>query len=334
MNRQPAKQKGFVLVLTLWMLALITIAAGYFAERVMRTMEQAQLAQKNTQALLDIAESRAEILFRLGTTPMSLYGLGLGPDDSIALDNRPYRGIGESVVRLQDNRGLLNLNMADDDQLYRLLGILDVPAEQRGRLIDTLRDYIDNDNLKRLNGAEAPEYAAAGLPPPRNERLATPFEPRRIMAWGGLRQLWDDDRLPNLTTTSYSVALNPNTAPWEILATLPGVTNEVARNIIVKRQLMPFVSGDQIAQLSGISPDQLFLKIIMLPSDAVRVTHSVPGLPWALQYNVSLTPNDEHAPWRVDYYYKIGLTYKNDKTQEIRELPPRSALPASLPTPF
>ena len=334
MKKQPAKQQGFVLVLTLWILALITIAAGYFAERVVRTMDQAQRAQKKTQILHDIADSRAEILFRLGTTQLSLYGLGQGPDDSIALDNRPYRGAGKSIVRLQDNRGLLNLNLAGDDQIYRLLGILDTPAEYRGRLIDTLRDYIDNNSLKRLNGAEAPEYAAAGLPPPRNERLTTPFEPRRIMAWGSLQQLWADGRLANLTTTSNSVAMNPNTAPWEVLATLPGVTNEVARDIIARRQLIPFTNGDQIAQLSGVPPDKLFMQIILLPSDMVRVTHSVPGNPWALQYNVSLTPNDDRAPWRIDYFYKVGLVYKDDNKQEIRELPTRSTLPPSLPSPF
>lgn len=334
MNDQYSGQKGFVLVLTLAVLAIVTIAAGHFAERVMRVMEQAQRAQKNTQALLGIADTRAEILFRLGTTRMSLYGLGQGPDDSIALDNRPYRGVGESLVRLQDNRGLLNLNIVGDDRLYRLLGILDVPADQRGRLIDTLRDYVDDDSLKRLNGAEAPEYEAAGLPPPRNERLTTPFEPQRIIGWRGLRQLWDDDRLPSLTTISYSVALNPNTAPWEVLATLPGVTNEIAQNIIVKRQLMPITSESQIAQLSGISPQQLLMQIIVLPSDAVRVTQSAPGVPWALQYNVSLTPNGDLGPWRIDYHYKTRLTYKDDKVKDIRELPPRSTLSASLPSPF
>lgn len=334
MSAQSSRQKGFVLVLTLWMLAIITIAAGYLADRVMHAMELAQGAQKNTQVLLDLSETRAEILFRLGTTNLSLYGLGRGPDDSVALDNRPYRGVGGTIVRLQDNRGLLNLNIVSNDRLHRFLGILDVPADQRGVLMDTLHDYMDADSLKRLNGAEAPEYAAAGLPPPRNERLSTPFEPRRILAWRGLNQLWDNDRLPSLSTTSYSVALNPNTAPWEVLATLPGMTNEVARNIIVQRKLIPFASPDLFAQLSGIPPALLFLQIIMLPSDAVRVTQSAPGLSWALQYNVSLTPNEGNGPWRIDYFYKTRLTYKDDKVKDIPELPKRSTLPATLSAPF
>lgn len=334
MSAQSSRQKGFVLVLTLWMLAIITIAAGYLADRVMRAMELAQRSQKNTQVLLDLSETRAEILFRLGTTRLSLYGLGQGPDDSVALDNRPYRGVGETIVRLQDNRGLLNLNAVTDDRLYRLLGVLDVPGEMRGRLMDTLRDYIDEDDLKRLNGAEASEYAALNLPPPRNEKLVTPFEPKRIINWSEQRQLWKDDRLPSLTTTSTVAALNPNTAPWEVLATLPGVTNEVAHLIITKRELEPFVSQGQIVALSGVELPSLIPTIIAFPGDAVRITQSVPGLPWALQYNVSLTPNSDRGPWRIDYHYKTRLTYKNDKVKDIPELPKRSTLPATFSAPF
>jgi len=333
-NSQSAAQQGFVLVLTLWILAIVTIAATYLAERVNRALDLARQSRQNTQILIDLADTRAEILFRLGTTHMSVYGLGQGPDDSIYLDNRFYQGVGKDIVRLQDNRGLVNLNAVSDDRLHRLLGLLDIPAEQRGRMIDTLRDYTDDDNLKRLNGAEEPEYAALNLPPPRNDRLLTPFEPQRILGWREVRLLWDDDRLPNLTTTSTSVALNPNTAPWPVLATLPGVTNEIAQAMITKRQLMPFTSGDQVAAMIGIPPQELFLQIIVLPSDSVRVTQSAPGLPWALQYNVSLTPNGDLAPWRIDYYYKTRLTYKNDKVPNIPKLPPRSTIPLPLTPPF
>lgn len=323
-----------MLAMTLWILAGIAIAAGYFAERVQRALELAQQSQQNTQALVEIANTRAEILFRLGTTPLSLYGLGTAPSGSILLDGRPYRGEGGGIVRLQDNRGLLNLNIVSDERLNRLLGTLDIPAAQRSAMIDALHDYTDNDNLRRLNGAEEPEYLASGLPPPRNEKLITPYEPRNVIGWRDRPQLWQDNRLPSLTTTSTSVALNPNTAPWQVLATLPGATAESAQAIIVRRQLEPFSSADQLAALLGVPSEQLLFQIITLPADSIRVTQSASGLPWALQYNVSLTPMSARAPWRIDYFYKIGVSYKDDKFEEIPFLPPRAALPATLPSPF
>lgn len=334
MNLASRKQRGFVLAATLWMLAIVAIGAAYFAERVSKAADLVLQSRKNTEVLIDLANTRAEILFRIGTTSLSLYGLGTGPKDSIALDNRPYRGAGSSIVRLQDNRGLLNLNIVGDDRLYRFLGVLNVPAETRGRLIDTLRDYIDEDHLKRLNGAEDAEYAAQKLPPPRNELLSTPYEARSIIGWRNLPQLWEGDRLPNLTTISTSVALNPNTAPWEVLATLPGITNEIAQAMIARRSKEPFVNESQIAALSGGSSQQLIMQLIPLPSDSVRVIQSAPGLPWALQYNISLTPNSDQGPWRVDYHYKTKLPYRDDKIQEIPQLPRRTALPADLLAPF
>jgi DNA uptake protein ComE-like DNA-binding protein len=272
-----------------------------------------------------------------------------------------YRGIGDTTVQLQDDRGLLNLNIVADDRLLRFLAILDVPPDQRGVLVDTLHDYIDADSLKRINGAEEPEYTALGLPPPRNENLLTPYEARNIIGWRDLPLLWENNRLPELTTTGNSVAVNPNTAPKEVLETLPGVTSDMADAIIAQRQTTPISSASVIAQLAGGAPGDFLLNVIALPANGVRVTHHAADLPWSIQYNVSLSPNNDKAPWRIDYYYKIrqaapqsqaavaasapatltsqaslfvtpGLT--DNKPNEIPDLPPRYTLPVSTVSPF
>ncbi len=356
-SRQRGRhQKGFVLAMTLWMLAAIMVAATVFSERVRQAVSLAQQQQQHTQALLDFKATQAEIMFRLGVTPISLYGLGDEANGrSIALDNRPYRGAGKTTVQLQDNRGLVNLNIVGDDRLLRLLAIVDVPPEQRGMLIDTLRDYMDEDSLKRINGAEEPEYRALGLPPPRNEKLLTPYEAKSIIGWRDLPQLWENNRLPDLTTISSAVALNPNTAPKEVLETLPGVTSEIADAIIQQRLIAPIAGVEAVAQMVGAAPGDYMLNIITLPSDSVRVTHRSADLPWAIQYNVSLQPSNDKTPWRIDYYYKVRqgtpqapapdhvtgtssplksqqsvfarLGQSDNDASEIAELPPRRTLP-------
>jgi general secretion pathway protein K len=350
-----AGQRGFALALTLWVLATILVAAAIFSNRVREAVSLAHRQQQNTEAMLDIAASQAEILFRLGVTPMSTYGLGTQPEGkSIVLDNRPYRGVGNTTVQLQDDRGLLNLNIVTDDRLLRFLAIVDVPPDQRGVLVDTLRDYIDADSLKRINGAEEPDYLALGLPPPRNENLLTPYEAKNIIGWRDLPLLWENNRLPELTTTGNSVAVNPNTAPKEVLATLPGITSELADAIIAQRQIAPIQSAFIIAQIAGGAPADFVLNVIPLPANSVRVTHHAADLPWSIQYNVSLSPNNDKAPWRIDYYYKIrqsapqnpAATAASDpanptsrsslfvtpglsanQPNEIPDLPPRYALP-------
>ena len=326
-------QRGFVLAATLWMLAILAVAAAYFAGRIQHAREQAQLAQTHSQALLDLDNARAEILFRIATTPFSVYGLGPSASEAIALDDRPYLGPGDTLIRLQDNRGLLNLNIVSDDRLDRFLNVLGAPADRRAALIDALRDYIDEDDLKHLNGAEAADYAAAGLPPPRNAKLITPMEARSIYGWAEVPELWQDNRLTNLTTTGGSFSLNPNTASWQVLATMRGMTPQAAQAVIEARKSAPIVNPGQIEALTGIQiiTDPFTAEAITLPTDSVRVTQQPKGTGWGRQYNVTLTPVSDTAPWRIDYSYRVELSSFDGARQAVPPLPARAARTASQP---
>ncbi len=319
-----AEQRGFVLFLTLGVIVIVAIAAGYFAQRVERSVELVQKSRQNINAIIYMNSTRAEILYRLGTTSLTEYGLGRG-NTAISLDNRPYRGLGDTVVQLQDNRGLLNLNLADDGSLQRFLGLMGIPSDQRCHLIDTLHDYTDADKLRRLNGAEEEDYLALGLPPPPNRNLITPWEARNIIGWRDNPKLWENGRLAELTTTSMSVGFNPNTASAEVLETLPGVTERTAQMIIAQRNLAPLLNEGQIISFISTPLSQLFGSgIIAIPSNAIRITQSVKELPWAVQYNITLTHNGKDSPWQIDYYSRINASPQN----EAQELPPRSTAPA------
>ena len=326
-------QRGFVLAATLWMLAILTVFAVYFADRIQRARDQAQLAAAHAEALLEFNNTRAGILFRLATIPFSVYGLGTSANDAIALDDRPYLEPGNTVVRFQDNRGLLNLNLADDDRLDRFLNVLGAPATSRAALIDALRDYIDEDDLKHLNGAEAADYAAASLSAPRNAKLVTPMEARRIYGWAAVPQLWQDNLLPRLASTSGSYSLNPNTAPWQVLATMRGMTPEGAQAIIQARKHAPVLNPEQIEALTGIriSTDPFQADAIAFPAVSVRVTQQPKAMSWGWEYNVTLTPVSDTAPWRIDYSYRVELSSFDAAMQPIQPLPARVAPTASQP---
>ena len=313
-------QHGFVLVATLWILAAITIGVSYFAERVDRSRVRAQQTQELAEALVDLANTHAEILFRLGTTGFSVWGLGGEPASAIRLDDRPYQGTGNDVVRLQDNRGLINLNFMDTDTLIRLLGQFGIPAEKQGPMLETLQDYIDTDDLRRLNGAEAREYALRNLPPPINDWLATPHQLQNIIGWRDQAALWKNQRLLQLVTTSRVIGFNPNTAPLEVLASLPGSSREIAGMLIKQRQDIPFVS---VAQLGSLFANPLLdtEKLIFFPSESIRITQQSKQLPWMAQYSVTLTPTSNTAPWRVDYYAKNTTATPIEADKDIAPLP-------------
>lgn len=322
---------GFVLPLVLWVLAAIAIGVAIFAERVAAALDLASASQQRVQRIIDMSETRAEILFRLGTTPLSEYGLGTLPGPVIALADQPYRGEGRSVVSLQDERGLFNFNSASEDQVHRFLGAFDVPFDERGHLIDTLRDYTDEDDFKRLNGAESREYAAGGLPPPPNRDLLTPFDARRILGWNGLLGKWR--QVDELSATGDSVGINPNTAVWQVIATVPGVSGEAARLFLDRRAAQPIQSIEQIGSIVAVPMNSLFLKVFPFPGDNIRITQFIQGEARAWRYSVKLTPDDENAPWRISYQTTIELSDERSNAKVVPALPERVKPPQNTSTP-
>lgn len=311
-------QRGFVLVATLWILAIITIAAAFFAERVGRSVALARQGQETAEQLVMLANTRADILFRLGTLLPSFQGVGI--ISPIALDNRPYRGEGGDTIRLQDNLGLLNVNFVQPPMMSRFLGQMGVPFEKRDAMIDTLRDYTDLDDLRRLNGAEAADYASLGLPHPPNDWMVTPLQLKNIIGWRDEPALWKARNVLQLVTTSRSSGFNPNTAPAEVLASLPGITPEVAATLVKARLERPVYGHTQLPGFVDGSIDPEYFTFF--PGNGVRITQQSRKLPWVLESNVTLTPFGELAPWRVDYQVRTAVSYALENEDKIPGLPP------------
>jgi len=324
------RQSGFVLPLVLGLLTIPSLAAVHFAQVVGDTMQDAERQQANTGALVKMYSARADMLFRLGTTPITALGLGADADPAkvIALDDRAYRTGDGTMIQVQDNRGLINLNSVSNERLSRLLSALGVPLDRHATLIDTLADYIDTDSLKHLSGAEEAEYRAQGLPPPRNAPLITPFEARSVMAWRTQKSLWENDALAALTTTAKIFATNPTTAPWQVLATIPGVTPELAKKLVALRALRPLTQID-VANILALPVMTQVFEFSYLPSNSVRITQYIPGQPLAWRYSVTLTPmTSGKEPWQIDYFYRTVVPSRDAKSNP-RLLPPHNTANAT-----
>lgn len=315
-------QCGFVLATTLWVMAAIVIGASYFANQVDQSRGLTLQAQQAAESLAELESTRAEVLFRLATTGFSSYGLGESHATSIRLDDSAYRGTGVDIVRLQDGRGLLNLNFPDRALWGRLLARFGVPSDQHDSMLDKLQDYIDSDDLRRLNGAESAEYAALGLPPPINDWLLTPYQIRGILGWQDQRDLWLPQFL-QLVTAARVEGFNPNTAPIQVLACLPGSSKEIAQMIKKRRIEVPFTSIEQLTALIG-TMNMDSESILFFPSMNVRVTQQSEKLPWAYQFSVTLTPISSLAPWRIDYFMKSAVVKPVENEKELIPLPERT----------
>lgn len=151
--------RGSALLLVLWAVLLLTGAIMAWTVWIQNDME---LAADRTHAV----EARA----------MALSGIAIGKHPLVSVRTP---GLDEEIdsqrgfrVRIVGEGGKLNINWLLAGEDVRRMAILKYWLETHGldfkqieTLLDCMLDYVDNDNLKRLNGAEdEPGYIPANRP--------------------------------------------------------------------------------------------------------------------------------------------------------------------------
>jgi general secretion pathway protein K len=163
-------------------------------------------------------------------------------------DGRPYEFDYEGAhirVEITDETGKIDLNTANDQILKQLFVSVGVDEMQAESLAEAIMDWRDPDDLARPQGAEAAQYAAAGLSyGPRNGRFQTVAEVQQVL---GMNYDLYRKIEPAITIYSGSGMPNPAFAPIEALRALPGMTDDLAQEIVTMRQQVPF------GQASGLT---------------------------------------------------------------------------------
>jgi len=326
-STDSGSQRGFVLAVTLWVLAAITVAVALITLWSYEQVRAAAEEREQTADALAIAATRDAVLYLGATRETTRAGLptralteaerserllqefgGLRTDPrggELRLDGTPYRGWGEATFALQDEAGLLGLMVPTTQLVDRYLEGVGVRKDRIARLRDALMDYTDEDTLKRLNGAEQAEYRRAARTPPPDRRLLMPGEVLRVLGWDELPEP-ARSRLPDDATVFYSGAVNLNTAPKSLLATwLPGCPT-TCRTLVARREQRPFVSGFEVQNVTGVRlPGDPMIDYRFQPSDTLRMTlWGRTGSGWRI--HVRFTPlADKRAPWAILAAYPV-----------------------------
>ncbi len=295
-RRQRRADRGYVLVFVLAALALVALVAERFQVRIDDLRKQTATLSDHARARVAAGNALAAGLYWLSTRPPGPAGYGPLGQPGLRADDRPYALDTGGQLRVQDLRGLYPLNMPERGSFARLLHGLGADDALDDSYLDILLDYEDTDNLKRLNGAEADDYARLGLPPPRNDWLLSVRELNRMPLWRDHPELVV--AIEPLVSVSRAASVNPNTAPRQILqALLPQARAEQLDRFEVLRAQAPFPSGDVAHQTSGLALNRD--DFVFFVSDQQRLTVWAPGMPQSLQYNVLLLPEGRTAPWLI-----------------------------------
>ena len=302
-GRRPRRQHGYVLIMVVGALALIAMVAARFAQRIDELRSQTVTLQAQAQQRLAMGNAMSAALYMITTQALGPGGVGppIG-EPLLRADDRPYRLPDGGEVQVQDDRGLLPLNAADRTQWRQVLAGLGVGTQEVDAWIDVLQDYQDTDSLKRLSGAEAPDYAALGLLPPRNDWLVSVRELNRLPVWRDRPAVVE--AIERIGSTSRFLIYNPNTAPIELLRMLlPAATPEQLELFDALRQRAPFASAASAQRATGLAMERD--DFVFHLGRQLRLTVSAKGAPRGLQYNVTLVPGGSEAPWLISEAHPV-----------------------------
>lgn len=270
MSRLDAR--GFALVTVLWVLALLLVVVAEFA-RAMRLEAETTRNYRAGVAAARLAEggyhrALAEILPEAVAHELDAEGRLAFRRSLLAPPVAPARtalalGPGRLSYRISDEESRINLNRASQAVLDRLLTELEVDKLDRDVIVDSILDWIDANELHRLNGAESDYYL--GLPAPYRAKNR-PFDSVEELAQvkGVTPELLygtpDRPGLAEFLTVAGSGRVNLNTASPTVLRALGFARAEV--DLIVQGR--PFPTPQQI-------PTHLRRGTFSLTSQAFRV---------------------------------------------------------------
>lgn len=310
-------QSGYVLLMVLSVIAVMALVIGRFAQRNDELRRNALDLQQYAEGQTAVAGGFAATLYWNTTRPLMPSGRG----DAMAQlrqDGRPYKTQDGAFVMLQDARGLLSINGGSRSVLQSLLVQDGVSVERAQVMIAVLDDYIDTDNLKRINGAERAEYEALGLPGPRNDWLLSLKELEQMPHWRN-----DAARLARLLRSLYADIghpFNPVTAPIPALrAMFPTEPPQVVERLLRLREQDQLTDLRRTNAILGwnLNDDDF----ILAPGNDTRITLWAPGLPRALEYNVRLTPAGELGPWVITEQHSTKRLKTSDEAPRAIAFP-------------
>lgn len=170
------QQKGAVLVLVLWILAVLSLISGFYAS-------EAKVRRNLGSQTLESLRTREEIKALLSILATRLATPDMKPEDAwekglFVPDGLPHRIVlNQTAIDfiLEDERGKIDLNKTSDEDIRLVLrAMLELQGENPAladRLWNAILDWKDSDNLPRDGGAEddtyeqkRPAYVAANGP--------------------------------------------------------------------------------------------------------------------------------------------------------------------------
>ena len=253
-------QRGFALVLVLWLIVLMSvIAAGHSRNVHVETRLAAR--HVDTTAARYVAEAAVQL------TILQLLSLDSAQEADINGVPRHLELFGrDTSIIVRRASGLVDLNTANDDLLFALFVAAGVGEASSQALADAVLDWRDSDNLIRLHGAEDDDYRSARVPwTARDDKFVRIDELRYVR---GMSTSLFEVVAPYLTVYSGQSGIDLGAAPVFLIDALtesrlastvqtrPGSTTRIGEgayhvSVFVRGENTSMISADAVVLLTG-----------------------------------------------------------------------------------
>ncbi|MBP1611132.1 MAG: gspK2 [Acidobacteria bacterium] len=257
MHNKIHDNQGVILIALLWILTALAIIALSFSRETFVELA----AARNTRDLSDayfiaragITDAAYQLVKKRFQPAVRQVELNDAPEP---IDLGKVAGTfadGAYDVDIQDESGKISLNYVSEEQLRRLLEVLEIPQTDLDIIADSVLDWRDVDTLHRINGAEDDYYQT--LNPPYQAKNGRIDAVEELLLVRGLTSDYfygHSEKNPDgsvilryglsryLTAYGLSNRINVNFAPLPVLNSVPGMTPEAANAIFERRKTKPF----------------------------------------------------------------------------------------------
>jgi len=217
-NISMSNERGSVTILIALLAAVILALGLSFNWLVKEHIRSSESLRDKSEAIIKTRSAYDALIYLMLTGQITENKILIAQSGITALKSIPLDGeeamIEEGVfVRAQDSNGRLSLATPDPEALQRLARN-ETGADKAAVFADSLQDWIDRNDLARVNGAEFPYYRSQGFPyAPRNYDL-------QCMEELSLIRGVDADiykRISPFLTIMPNTGFNPNTAGDSVL---------------------------------------------------------------------------------------------------------------------
>ena len=332
-------RRGFALPAVLTVTGVVTLIFLVAITALSSLTAEAASARARVRFLQDALTAEANLTLLAVTEPIRSSAIAIGAprivdlfsgaegnasnleQGFIQLDGRPYAFdlSGKMIIQVQDQAGLINLASLSEEQHTRLMQAVGVEDAEIPRLRARYLDYVDPDNLRRVDGAEQRDYSDTS---PANRPLKTPNEWLSVL---GARNSVDASKWrklsPHLAADHTLLNANLNTSTKEAMEILFGIDENQSEAAINARSKLMFNSFSDFAAATGaryIPDDEISY---VFPSGRMIFTIKDTRSAWTYRGRVILTPGGLEQPFWIDQ-------------TELKEAPRRAAADTSDATQF